>query len=128
MTKAEIKNKFKPLKQWGYTLKNFEHYKPMPKGSKGFIDLFVITPDGWTLFIDIKSKNDRPSEDQLKFRDALAHCKYAVHFFATEDNVDRMIEVILQKKYNLIRENEMYDQQIQRIKDRLLQKKTAGSR
>lgn len=106
MTKAEIKEKFYELKKWGFDFKNFQSQKRMPFGARGFIDLFIVAPSDWILFIDIKAGKDKPTEAQLEFREWIGRCKYAVHLFATDENTDRLIAVILQKQYHLLRDNE----------------------
>lgn len=100
MTKTEIKEKFDILKKWGYITHNFQSRRYNPKGSKGFSDLHIICPGDFVLYIDIKTKHDKPSPAQLKFRsDVNTMLTRAVHLWATEENHERLINAIMSKQY-----------------------------
>ena len=87
MTKKLLKEKIYILKKWGYEFKNFQDFRRAAPGSKGFTDLLIIAPSGDIFFIDIKTENDKPSKEQLEFREIVkTRCKFAYHLFLTPDN------------------------------------------
>lgn len=108
MTKTEIANKFSNnLCKWGYDVKNFQSPRYNPPGSKGFTDLHITSPHDFVIYVEIKTKNDKPSDKQKEFREMInKHCTRAVHVYATEENTDRLISAIMQKQYQSLLEFE----------------------
>ncbi len=107
MTKKQLKEKIYELKKHGFQFKNFQNRRYNPYGSIGFPDLFIVTPDGWIIFVELKTDNDEPSDKQIEFRNLINDtCKYAVCVFGTRENHKRLIDTMLRKDHNNLLEAE----------------------
>ena len=91
MTKNEIRAKFTALRPHGFRVDTFQDRRATQKHN-GFPD--VVITKGNVFFIEIKTRNDKPSKKQLEFKEAVASTP-AVFVFATEFNCEHLVGEIV---------------------------------
>ena len=101
MSKTEITNELNRLKKYGYEVRTFNHYQAVGRGTKGFVDHFII--GHYIIFCEVKIGRDRLSEAQISLADKIsthATLYKRLHYvnIHTLAEAKKLVENILAKK------------------------------
>jgi hypothetical protein len=70
--KTLITKQINILKKFGWIIKNFNSRNKMSKGAVGFVDYLIVNKKyKKIIFVECKIGNDKFSDEQIEFRDAI---------------------------------------------------------
>ena len=70
MSKTEITNELNRLKNYGYEVRTFNHYKAVGRGTKGFVDHFII--GHYMIFCEVKIDKDKLKPEQIRLAEKIS--------------------------------------------------------
>ena len=101
-TKSEISKEFARLRNFGFSVFNFNFKRALPKGLRYFVDHIIISKR-YLIFIEVKIGKDTLDKEQRKLGEILSHlstmCK-PLHYLVITNLKESVscVDMILEKK------------------------------